>query len=85
MRSVLSVVLRLISVFSLLGAVFVGFSRLLFEVLALSRFLRLISCFRNLMLCSLLAVLYAKCLREPILAAISGVKSDVIFSSSCRC
>ena len=37
------------------------------------------------MLCNLLAMLYVKYLRELILAAISGVNSDGIFSSSCLC
>ena len=54
---------------------FVEFSKL-FEVLELSRFLRLFSSFRNLVLCSLLVVLYGKYLWERILDAISGVKSD---------
>ena len=62
-RFVVSMVLWL---FSMLVAASVGFSWLLFEEMALSRFLRLISRFRNFMLCSLLAVLYAKYLRERI-------------------
>ena len=55
---------------------------LLLEVLVPLRFLRLSSSFRNFLLCRLLAVLYAKYLWERILDATSGVKSDVILSSS---
>ena len=61
------------------------FGVLFSEVLALLRFLRLSSCVRSLLLCRLLAVLYAKYLWEHILDAASGVKSDVILSSSRRC
>ena len=41
------------------------------------RFLTLSSSFRNFLLCSLLAVLYAKYLWERILNATSGVKSEL--------
>ena len=61
------------------------FGLLLSEVLTLLRFLRLSSSVRNFLLCRLLAVLYAKYLWERILDATSGVKSDVILSSSRRC
>ena len=54
-------------------------------VLALLWFLRLSSSFRNSLLCRLLAVLYAKYFWERILDATSGLKTDVILSSSCRC
>ena len=62
-----------------------SFGLLLSEVLALLRFLRLSSSVRNFLLYRLLAVLYAKYLWERILDATSGVKSDVILSSSRRC
>ena len=62
-----------------------SFGLLLSEVLALLRFLRLSSSVRNFLLYRLLAVLYAKYLWERILDATSGVKSDVILSSSSRC
>ena len=62
-----------------------SFGLLFSEVLALVRFLRLSCSVRNFLLCRLLAVLYAKYLWERILDATSGVKSDVILSSSSRC
>ena len=62
-----------------------SFGLLFSEVLALVRFLRLSCSVRNFLLCRLLAVLYAKYLWERILDATSGVKSDVILSSSRRC
>ena len=62
-----------------------SFGLLFSEVLALLRFLRLSGSVRNFLLCRLLAVLYAKYLWERILDATSGVKSDIILSSSRRC
>ena len=62
-----------------------SFGLLFFEVLALLRFLRLSSSFKNFLLCRLLAVLYAKYLWQRILDATTGVKSDAILSSSRRC
>lgn len=56
----------------------------LFSVLALSEFLRLSSSFRNLLLCRLLVVLYAKYIWEWTLDATSGEKRDAISSLSCR-
>lgn len=56
----------------------------LFSVLALSEFLRLSSSFRNLLLCRLLVVLYAKYIWEWTSDATSGEKRDAISSLSCR-
>ena len=82
-------VVLLLSVLFKLVVVFLwsdeSFGLLLSEVLALLRFLRLSSSVRNFLLCRLLAVLYANYLWERILDATSGVKSNVILSSSRRC
>ena len=88
-EEVVLLVLVLVELFPGSVVVFVWSEKLFglsfFEMLALLRFPRLSSSVGSSLLCRLLAVLYAKYLWGRILDATSGVKSDVILSSSCRC